>query len=70
MTLSQQLGGWLSRHSVQLGLTLRVTVAAVASLAIARLLQLPLPLWAVLQAAVIVSQVSVEEDHSRLRSTT
>ena len=58
MKLSQQLGGWLSRHSVQLSLTLRVTVAAVASLAIAQLLQLPLPLWAVL-TAVIVSQVSV-----------
>jgi uncharacterized membrane protein YccC len=58
MKLWQQLGGWLSRHGVQLGLTLRVTVAAVASLAIAQLLQLPLPLWAVL-TAVIVSQVSV-----------
>ena len=58
MKLSQQLGGWLSRHGVQLSLTLRVTVAAVASLAIAQLLQLPLPLWAVL-TAVIVSQVSV-----------
>jgi uncharacterized membrane protein YccC len=58
MKLWQQLGSWVSRHGVQLGLTLRVTVAAVASLAIAQLLQLPLPLWAVL-TAVIVSQVSV-----------
>ena len=58
MKLWQKLGSWVSRHGVQLGLTLRVTVAAVASLAIAQLLQLPLPLWAVL-TAVIVSQVSV-----------
>ena len=57
MKLSQQLGGWLSGHGAA-SLTLRVTVAAVASLAIAQLLQLPLPLWAVL-TAVIVSQVSV-----------
>ena len=58
MKLWQKLGSWVSRHGVQLGLTLRVTVAAVASLAIAQLLQLPLPLWAVL-TPVIVSQVSI-----------
>ena len=43
---------------VQLALSLRVTIAALASLALAQLLQLPLPLWAVL-TAVIVTQMSV-----------
>jgi uncharacterized membrane protein YccC len=42
----------------QLSLSIRVTIAAVASLAIARYLHVPLPLWAVL-TAVIVTQMSV-----------
>jgi len=49
----------LAQHRrVQLALSLRVTIAALASLALAQLLQLPLPLWAVL-TAVIVTQMSI-----------
>jgi uncharacterized membrane protein YccC len=43
---------------VQLALSIRVTIAALLALALAQLLQLPLPLWAVL-TAVIVTQMSV-----------
>jgi len=46
------------RRRVQLALSIRVTIAALASLALAQLLYLPLPLWAVL-TAVIVTQMSV-----------
>ena len=42
----------------QLALSIRVTIAALVSLAAAQSLQLPLPLWAVL-TAVIVTQMSV-----------
>ena len=45
-------------HRVQLALSIRVTIAALASLALAQLLHLPLPLWAVL-TAVIVTQMSI-----------
>jgi uncharacterized membrane protein YccC len=48
----------LRQHRVQLALSIRVTIAALVALALARLLQLPLPLWAVL-TAVIVTQMSV-----------
>jgi uncharacterized membrane protein YccC len=48
----------LRRHRVQLALSIRVTIAALVALALAQLLQLPLPLWAVL-TAVIVTQMSV-----------
>jgi len=49
----------LIRHRrVQLALSIRVTIAALAALALAQLLHLPLPLWAVL-TAVIVTQMSV-----------
>ena len=49
----------LVRHRrVQLALSIRVTIAALVALALAQLLQLPLPLWAVL-TAVIVTQMSV-----------
>ena len=49
----------LVRHRrVQLALSIRVTIAALVSLALAQLLQLPLPLWAAL-TAVIVTQMSV-----------
>jgi uncharacterized membrane protein YccC len=47
-----------SRRRVQLSLSIRVTTAALVSLALAQLLQLPLPLWSVL-TAVIVTQMSV-----------
>jgi uncharacterized membrane protein YccC len=43
---------------VQLSLSIRVTTAALVSLALAQLLQLPLPLWSVL-TAIIVTQMSV-----------
>src|ERR1700733_6697106 len=43
---------------VQLALSIRITIAALAALALAQLLQLPLPLWAVL-TAVVVTQMSV-----------
>ena len=48
----------LRRHRVQLALSIRVTIAALVALALAQLLRLPLPLWAVL-TAVIVTQMSV-----------
>ena len=51
-------GSWLRHHRAQLGLTLRVTVAALLSLAFASYLNLTLPLWAVL-TALIVTQMSV-----------
>src|SRR3984885_7218814 len=43
---------------VQLALSIRITIAALAALVLAQLLQLPLPLWAVM-TAVIVTQMSV-----------
>ncbi len=46
------------RRRVQLALSIRVTIAALAALVLAQLLHLPLPLWAVL-TAVIVTQMSV-----------
>jgi uncharacterized membrane protein YccC len=51
-------GNWLRHHRAQLGLSFRVTVAALLSLAFANYLNLTLPLWAVL-TAVIVTQMSV-----------
>jgi uncharacterized membrane protein YccC len=41
-----------------LALSIRATIAALVSLALAQLLHLPLPLWAVM-TAVIVTQMSV-----------
>jgi uncharacterized membrane protein YccC len=52
------LRGLVRRRRVQLALSLRVTIAALVALVLAQLLQLPLPLWAVL-TAVIVTQMSV-----------
>ena len=49
----------LVRHwRVQLALSIRVTIAALAALVLAQLLHLPLPLWAVL-TAVIVTHMNV-----------
>ena len=49
----------LVRHRrVQMALSIRMTIAALAALMLAQLLELPLPLWAVL-TAVIVTQMSV-----------
>ena len=49
---------WLRSRKVELGLGLRVTVAAMGALAIAEALGLKLPLWAVL-TSIIVTQMSV-----------
>ena len=52
------LRAFVRHRRVQLTLSIRVTFAALAALALAQLLQLPLPLWAVM-TAVIVTQMSV-----------
>jgi uncharacterized membrane protein YccC len=49
---------WLRSHKVELGLGVRVTVAAMGALAIALAFGLKLPLWAVL-TSIIVTQMSV-----------
>ncbi len=62
MTRITPLWTWLRafvrRRRVQLALSVRVTISALVALALAQLLQLPLPLWAVL-TAVVVTQMSV-----------
>ena len=40
-------------HRAQLGLSLRVTVAALSSFAFSHLLEVPLPLWTVVTAVVL-----------------
>jgi uncharacterized membrane protein YccC len=57
-TLWKSLRALVSHRRVQLALSIRVTIAALVALALAQLLQLPLPLWAVL-TAIIVTQMSV-----------
>src|SRR5580658_4111901 len=57
-TLWRSLRALVRHRRVQLALSIRVTIAALVALALAQLLQLPLPLWAVL-TAVIVTQMSV-----------
>jgi hypothetical protein len=52
------LRAWVRKRRVQLALTLRMTVAAVAGLGIAQAFALPLPLWTVL-TALIVTQMSI-----------
>jgi uncharacterized membrane protein YccC len=49
---------WPGQHRAQLRLCLRVTASAVCALAVAHLLNLPLPLWTVL-TAVLLTQISV-----------
>src|ERR1700753_968498 len=49
---------WLKSKKVELGLGVRVTVAAMAALVVALACGLKLPLWAVL-TSVIVTQMSV-----------
>jgi uncharacterized membrane protein YccC len=56
--LWSELCALVPHRRVQLTLSIRVTIAAVASLALAQFLQLPLPLWAVM-TAIIVTQMSV-----------
>jgi uncharacterized membrane protein YccC len=57
-TLWKSLRALVRHRRVQLALSIRVTIAALTALVLAQLLQLPLPLWAVL-TAVIVTQMSV-----------
>jgi len=52
------IAAWLRARKVELGLGLRVTVAAMGALAIALAFGLKLPLWAVL-TSIIVTQMSV-----------
>lgn len=49
---------WIHRYRLQLILALRVTVAAVLAFAVAQVLHLHLPLWAVL-TSLIVTQMSL-----------
>ena len=57
-TAIRSFGIWLIGHRTELGLSLRVTVSALATLAVSQLLHLRIPLWAVL-TAVILTQLSV-----------
>jgi hypothetical protein len=54
----KRLRHWPAQHRPQLRLCLRVVTSAVSALAIAHLLNLPLPLWTVL-TAVLLTQISV-----------
>jgi uncharacterized membrane protein YccC len=58
MTLARQLFDRVWSRKTQLGLAIRVTVAATAAYALATALHLLLPLWAVL-TSIIVTQMSV-----------
>jgi uncharacterized membrane protein YgaE (UPF0421/DUF939 family) len=49
---------WTTSHGAHLALCFRTATAAVLALAVAQLLDVPLPLWSVL-TAVIVTQMSV-----------
>ena len=40
-------------HRAQLGLSLRVTIAALSGFALSHLLKVPLPLWTVVTAVVL-----------------
>ena len=57
-TFSKRMLGSLQARKTQLALAVRLAVAAVAAYALARVLHLMLPLWAVL-TALIVTQMSV-----------
>jgi len=57
MTL-QRIADWLTAHSGQRRLAVRTTVGALTTFALAHLLRLPQPYWAVL-TSVIVMQASV-----------
>ncbi|HEX5959047.1 MAG TPA: FUSC family protein, partial [Hyphomicrobiaceae bacterium] len=62
----RSLRSWLVDHGVQWRLAVRVTTSAVVTLAASQLLNLRIPLWAVL-TAVILTQLSVGRS---LRATT
>src|SRR5260370_13666129 len=53
-----RLRAWSASHDAELRLCVRSTTAAVLTLAVSQLLQLPIALWAVL-TAVILTQISV-----------
>jgi hypothetical protein len=57
-TAFKRLWTWLADNRVQWGLSLRVTVSAVVTLLASHLLQLRIPLWAVL-TAVVLTHLSV-----------
>jgi Fusaric acid resistance protein family len=54
----KRIGTWLKFRKVELGLSVRVTIAAMGALAAALAFGLKLPLWAVL-TSIIVTQMSV-----------
>ena len=56
--LARKMLTWIGSRRAQLGLAIRVTVAATAAYALATALHLLLPLWAVL-TSIIVTQMSV-----------
>src|ERR1700710_1943261 len=58
MAFLNRMFGLIKSRKVELGLGIRVTVAALGSLVIAIALGLKLPLWAVL-TSIIVTQMSV-----------
>jgi uncharacterized membrane protein YccC len=65
-TAGRWLRAWLADRRAQLRLALRVTISAIATLAVAHFLQLHVPLWSVL-TAVLLTQLSVGRS---LRATT
>jgi uncharacterized membrane protein YccC len=58
IAFSDRVAAWLKSRKVELGLGIRVTVAAMGALVIALAVGLRLPLWAVL-TSIIVTQMSV-----------
>jgi uncharacterized membrane protein YccC len=58
IAILKRIGIWLKFRKVELGLSIRVTVAAMGALAAALAFGLKLPLWAVL-TSIIVTQMSV-----------
>src|SRR6202012_5469512 len=58
LPILKRIVAWLDSRKVELGLGVRVTVAAMGALVIALALGLKLPLWAVL-TSIIVTQMSV-----------
>jgi uncharacterized membrane protein YccC len=57
-TAGKWFESWLASHRVELGLCVRVTISAVLTFVAAHLLNLAIPLWAVL-TAVILTQLNV-----------
>ena len=52
-TERRSLRSQFSEHRAQLGLSLRVTIAALSGFALSHLLKVPLPLWTVVTAVVL-----------------